>query len=542
MKEYSPELQRKLEKALQAKAAHEHELFQFPGVHSVSVQPKTIAHKRTTEFAIVVQVVKKKRARELGPGEAIPPFIEGVPTDVIESPMRRALALPSTDTDDNNYPHVLGGAQIQSDGMIKSSVTSSTSIAINYTISFSKGTLGCVAINQATTDARKKAVALTNAHVLLDIARTTVHDGAAVGQPDTSSLCCKSLDHTIGHTDQDGVLVAFDESANPQSRPTGVDAAFVTLDPETEWAAEVIASGEGDSITTEKIAGVHAVGQNEALFDFSSGSGVPIYAVHKRGIRTGLTKGWLIAITATYHTPYQSLDKSITKHLKFYNQLEIQPQDPTKFFSLQGDSGSVVLNDNHQVIGLLFSGPADTDPPTTTAGANPIGEVQTKLGVIVADSLAYPGIQKVPKSATAHAFAELPAQPAVLRQRMAAARVELERTEIGREFDVALHRHFTEIRSLVNSNKRTAAVWRRIGGPAWIGEALQCLVDRRRIFPQQLQGKSFTDSWSQLTAILHRYGSAPLVEDLKKLGPELRVFAGRSYDELLAGWETQVAT
>ena len=125
---------------------------------------------------------------------------------------------------------------------------------------------------------------------------------------------------------------------------------------------------------------------------------------------------------------------------------------------------------------------------------------------------------------------------------MAAARVELERTEIGREFDIALHRHFTEIRALVNSNKRAAVVWHRIDGPAWIGEALQCLLDRRRIFPQQLQGKSFSDCWGRLTAVLHRYGSAPLAEDLKKLGPELRAFAGRSYDELLAAWEVQVAT
>jgi hypothetical protein len=75
--------------------------------------------------------------------------------------------------------------------------------------------------------------------------------------------------------DQDAVLIAVDETANPQPPPTGVNAAFVTLDPETEWSAEVIVSGEGDSITTEKIMGVHPVGSNEALFDFSSSSAVP---------------------------------------------------------------------------------------------------------------------------------------------------------------------------------------------------------------------------------------------------------------------------
>jgi hypothetical protein len=466
---------------------------------------------------------------------------EGAKTDVVESPARRISAAPSTKTDDHHYKHVLGGAEIVSEGMVKDSSTSSTATSVSGTVSRSKGTLGCVAINQAATDARKKAVALTNAHVLLDVVRTTTHDGKAVGQPDTSSLCCKSLDHTIGHMDQDAVLIAVDETANPQPPPTGVDAAFVTLDPETEWSAEVIASGEGDSITTEKITGVHTVDKSEALFDFSSGTGVPIYPVHKRGIRTGATKGWLTDITVTDHTTYESMNGSIKRKVKFYNQLQIQPQDPTSFFSLQGDSGSVLLNDNHEVIGLNFAGPADTDPPGTTSVANPIGEVQTKLGVVVADATAYPGVQTVPKSATAHAFADLPADRAVLRQRMETVRSELGSTEIGSQLDRALHRHFTEIRLLVNRNKLAAVVWKRIEGPAWINEVLTCLLDRARPLPAQLRGQSLDSCLDKLGRVLTRYGSEALVEDLRSFAPVVRALADRSYEQTLAAWRLQVA-
>lgn len=541
MKEYSPELQQKLAKALQVKAAHENELFQLPGVHAVSVQPKITQGVRTTEFAIVVYVAKKKPATELNRGEMVPPQIDGVRTDVLEMPIRIPANGPSTDMDDTHYPHLLGGAMIHSDAMVHISgdVTST-----QRTITEKNGTLGCIAINQNTTDPSKKAVALTNAHVLLDVARTTIHDNSAVGQPSTSSLCCKSLDHTFGHIDHDVVLFGIDAATNPQPpQPTGVDAGFVTLDPEVQWSAEVIASGEGGSITTEQIAGAHPVGANEALFDMSSGSAVPIYAVHKRGARTEATTGWLVAINTTSHTPYQSLDGQVIKDLKLFNQLEIQPQDPTKFFALQGDSGSVIINSSHQVVGLLFGVPADKDPPSSHITACPIADVQTKLGVTVADSATFPGVQTVPKAAAApHPFAQLPAQPAVLRQRMEAARVELERTEIGRDFDVALHRHFAEIRALVNGNKRTAAVWRRIRGPAWIGEALQCLLDDQRRFPEQLQGRSFCDSFNQLATILYRYGSRELVQDLKTLGPELLGLAGCSFDELLVRWEARVAT
>ncbi|MBZ5534023.1 MAG: hypothetical protein LAO20_21545 [Acidobacteriia bacterium] len=540
-KRYSPEVQQALARVLQVKIAHEEELLKLPGVHSVSVQPKRTGGRRTTEFAIVVHVVKKKGLGELKPNETVPTVIDGVSTDVVESPLLRPSAAPSTDTDDNHYPHVLGGAEIVSDGMTRTTAGANPG---QFTISRAKGTLGCLAINQATNDPSKKAVALTNAHVLLDVAITTTHDGAAVGQPDTSSLCCKSLDHTIGHVDHDVQLTGVDEAANPPPPlPTGVDAGFVTLDPEVQWSAEVIASGVGDSITTEQIAGAHAVDGSEALFDFSSGTGVPIYAVHKRGIRTELTKGWLVAITTTAHLPYESLDRTVTKHLKFFNQLNIEPQDPTKFFALRGDSGSAVLNDSHQVIGLVYGVPADSDPPNSSVGACPIAEVQTRLGVLVADSATFPGVQTVPKPAAApHAFAELPAEPAVIRKRMQTARAELEHTELGCQLDAALHRHFGEIRTLVNANKRTAAIWRRIRGPAWISEALQCLLDPGRRFPAQLEGRSLSDCFDRFAAVLYRYGSPGLVDDLKKLGPELRSLAGRSYQEMLAAWQMQVTT
>jgi hypothetical protein len=537
---YSPDVQQALARALQVKRAHENELLKLPGVHSVSVQPKTTKGRRTTEFAIVVHVVKKKGPEDLKRNELIPAVIDGVSTDVVESARPVASAGPSTSTDDNHYPHVLGGAEIVSDGMTRTTPGANPG---QFTISRAKGTLGCVAINQSATDARKKFVALTNAHVLLDVAITTTHDGAAVGQPDTSSLCCKSLDHTIGHVDHDVQLTGVAPATNPQPPPVGVDAGFVTLDPEVEWSAEVIASGEGDSITTESIAGSHAVDGTEALFDFSSGSGVPIYAVHKRGARTEATTGWLVAIDRTSLLPYTSLDGQVVKQLKFFNQLEIQPQDPTKFVALEGDSGSAILNSSHQVIGLLYGVPRDTDPPSTHAVACPIAEVQTRLGVVVADSATYPGVQTVPKTAAApHPFAQLPDEPATIRKRMQAARAELEHTGLGSQLDAALHRHFGEIRALVNANKRTAAIWRRIRGPAWISEALQCLLERGRPFPTHLEGKSLSDCFDQLAAVLYRYGSPGLIDDLKTLGPELRSLAGRTYDEMLTAWQMQMTT
>src|SRR5690242_19087112 len=60
-------------------------LFQIPGVVGVALGPKIVAGKLTAEPAIQVFVHQKRGAHELPPGEAIPPLIDEIKTDVIES-------------------------------------------------------------------------------------------------------------------------------------------------------------------------------------------------------------------------------------------------------------------------------------------------------------------------------------------------------------------------------------------------------------------------------------------------------------------------
>lgn len=576
MPQYSPEVQKALARVRQVQATHEDELFRIPGVHAIYVAPKTTRGKRTAEFALVVHVVRKKPASELEPTELIPPVIEGVSTDVVEAAPLVASAAPATTKDDmddsRHYPYVLGGVRIASESKRQTTYRQGRIPGMTESdTSEDQGTLGCVAINLAMKDKDKSKmyVALTNAHVLFDVLNTTKHDGAAVGQPDRCSVCCKSLDHTIGHVDHDGKFgqvapdgkfTGFDSATKPESPPTGIDkkpptgidAAFVTLDPDVQWCAKIIKSGQGDSITTEGVAGWDIVdGDKQPLHNESTGE--PIYPIHKRGARTGWTEGWLIDTHASFQVTSRSQVGGITKEFLFRNQLFLIPTaHATQHVVLHGDSGSVVLNSSNKVIGLVHSGPkVDTDPlkyPFYCAAACPIAVVQDQLGVEVAAfddyrGVGVNGINTVPKPAAApHAFADLPAGRAALRQSLEAARAELATTELGRRLDGALHRHFGEIRGLVNANKRTAAVWRRVGGPAWVGEALKCLLDRGRKFPAQLEGRGLGECISRLAAVLRHCGSQGLVDDMALVEPELRGLAGRSCDEVFAAWRTQAAT
>ncbi|MBK9156582.1 MAG: hypothetical protein IPM11_00305 [Micropruina sp.] len=59
------------------------------------------------------------------------------------------------------------------------------------------------------------------------------------------------------------------------------------------------------------------------------------------------------------------------------NQIRIDPANAALRFSDRGDSGSVIMNDNREVIGLLFGGATDG----SMTFANPIADVLSELNV-----------------------------------------------------------------------------------------------------------------------------------------------------------------
>jgi hypothetical protein len=66
-------------------------LMRKKGVVGCAVGYKHIAGKKTDQICIVCYVIKKIPEDQLDEGELVPPVIEGIPTDVIESGGLRAL-------------------------------------------------------------------------------------------------------------------------------------------------------------------------------------------------------------------------------------------------------------------------------------------------------------------------------------------------------------------------------------------------------------------------------------------------------------------
>ena len=69
-----------LEHALRIKRRVEDRILAIPGVHGIAVEP------RGEGAVILVYVTRKRAVDEIPPEERIPPEIEGVPTEVVETP------------------------------------------------------------------------------------------------------------------------------------------------------------------------------------------------------------------------------------------------------------------------------------------------------------------------------------------------------------------------------------------------------------------------------------------------------------------------
>jgi hypothetical protein len=80
-----------VQRALEVKRRHESELLRKPNVVAVGVGLRTRAGQPTSEVCIVVSVTRKLPAAQLKRGEVVPASLEGVPIDVVETGIIRAL-------------------------------------------------------------------------------------------------------------------------------------------------------------------------------------------------------------------------------------------------------------------------------------------------------------------------------------------------------------------------------------------------------------------------------------------------------------------
>lgn len=319
---------KKLDAIIQKKQDEQSALLKLPGVTGVDVGYKYVNGKRTKEIAIRVLVAKKKK--RVPAKERIPEKIDGIKTDVIERTIvplvaRKPVKEAAAGPDTKKYDPLQGGISIGPDRSINGYVYA--------------GTLGCPVRDRQSGEDRL----LSNFHVM------AVDNGWKVGD----AMDQPSLVDGGSSSDQVGTLAKAVLSEH-------IDGALSTV------------KGRDAVCTIVDIGDIKGTA-TAALND----------PVRKRGRTTLLTYGFVDAVNGTVKIDYG--DGIGTKTL--VNQIGIRPDTKhNPMFSDHGDSGSVVVDGNNNIIGLLFAGSEDG-----YTYINVIEEVLNELNIEICTGSSKPG-------------------------------------------------------------------------------------------------------------------------------------------------------
>jgi hypothetical protein len=498
-------------------------LLALPGVMLVGLGGKEVGGELTGELVIKVYVREKKPAGELSRDEVIPARIEGVATDVVSTggdivplaaPPGACEPAPTDGGDGTAYRPLVGGARIFPSGHP------------NF------GTLGCLVRRPSIPG---MAYALTCEHVITSIDRSTgigLYEPEVgvtkVGQPDGdtgSSGCC---DDTIG-TYAVGIRI-----------PTMMDEALIRLDAGMSYAADILEIGPQGK--PGPVRGEHTIVQSEVR--------PGPYPVRKRGARTGLTGGVVGALAASGG--------------RADNLIIVNPNPPTSacasgtvYFAYEGDSGSVLINNDAEVVGLIFArdgaghglaypirrvlerladdgllveiatattaGTVITVPGAATTAVP--DEVVTALGGAPAES---GGALRAPVTGLLDAFGPRP--PAV-RARL---RQDLDSSTTGRLLTTLWHRHRDELTDLVARDRRVKLAWHRRGGAALFQLMIRMPERPDVALPRTVHGEPLARCVQRLYQVVTRAASARLRGDLERAYAALPELAGLTYPQILA--------
>jgi hypothetical protein len=287
-------------------------------VQNISIGFKEVNHSDTGIIALRVYVDKKRR--EITGDQRIPASIGGIPTDVNEMPPVRLLS---------GEPEIVTAGEDLYSGV-------------------RPGTLGCFA-NRKNND---ELVILSAHHVLMANLR---NEGDLVSLNPNACFCSDCcVTSVVGRVD-----VGF--------RNRYIDAALATIDNSNgEYLFSNTIKGLGvklpDGTYSNDDAPLNGIGP---VIPYSSPEIGSIETsvtlgehVRKVGAKTGRTIGTVFEI---YPSCWLHKYGSKTEKISFWEQISIKAVPGVPQFARGGDSGSIVVNDNNQVVGLLMASSETAD-------------------------------------------------------------------------------------------------------------------------------------------------------------------------------------
>jgi hypothetical protein len=304
-------------------------------VHAIGIGRKTVAGKTESVEVIRVHVVQKLPQSLVPIADRIPSEIDGIPTDIVESPVAflrpSSLSLIRSHQTPNPYA-------IQRLRPLRAGLSTSHPL-------ITAGTIGYFCRSVRPGDDPTATYLLSNNHVFANVNQATSDD--AIFQPGVAD----------GGTNTDTVATLERWMPIQLNSPVfnKVDAAIARLVPGVGFLPSLpfIGSVNGPAVASEELL------------------------VCKFGRTSGYTEGYITDVAYDATVGMDHSDPTI--FAKFENQIRIEARLPRyAFFGLGGDSGSLVVSKtDKKAVGLYFAG-----PDSGIYGiANPIEQVLSELEI-----------------------------------------------------------------------------------------------------------------------------------------------------------------
>jgi hypothetical protein len=467
---------------------------QYPGVEGVGLGVKERGGQPTDEIAIRIYVSEKMPLAQLRLRDRLPSFYQGVRTDVLAS--GRALPATSACEDRSKHSPLVGGITI-SNGR-------------RGDRGFALGTLGFFATINGIEGPNNIAL-VTNHHVLKA-------NGGRVGDdvfhPDfNKTLPNNVIGKTLRLPEIDNAHFAY--PGGGAADDYWIDCAAAQLNIcISSWCH----TNCGVSFANE-IFGLGVNGFN-SIADIARAEQHGV--VYKVGRESGRTKGRIIRVDETIPVP-PGMGLPTPR-----NVIEIEPLEPNcngaMRFSDEGDSGAPIINEQGNLVGLLYS--AATNP--NNALACHIHPVLDALGLtaITRATPVHDNAAAVGMSADMMAIVDgRPNQTPWLRERFLAC-------PEGQRIAALVEEHRHEVVHLVNHCRPVTVAWHRSRGPVFLNRAINNARDPEELIPSEIDGITRRALLSRMGEVLYEHGSPALRAMIERHREQALDYAATPFDSL----------
>lgn len=473
------------------------ELKKYPGVLGVGWAYKQTGGEITDEVGFRVLVAEKKKKSELKPEDILPTEFKGIPIDVMTIPLGEPLQCGDT----QYHSPLIGGITVSNQRLRPDNRPE-------------VGTLGFFA-TMAGQPTRDNVFLVSNNHVLMAV-QASVNDAVyqtewvIQGGVAVVDLRMEQL-HPIGKIHNAGLQNNHPFTFPGESQAQyGVDCAMAKLDISiSSWCDTNCGVSYKNEIRGLNIRGNNTIASVANVRQAQVQSGSPNYVVYKVGQATDRTVGRVTAVNTSIAIPGGTVLQNCMEILATGNNCLGNPD-----FADHGDSGAALINDQNQLVGLVFS----RDPANHSIGhACHIGPVLDLLQ-ITPITAANP-----PVAPAGRLLSDLPGVVTDGVDHLPALKQRLLNTERGRQvFDLALAHRF-EIVKLVNECRPVTVAWHRNKGPAFLGHLMSNARNPEHVVPGEIEGVTRDTMVRNLTGALLAHGS-----------PELRQVIACHFDEGVA--------